>query len=60
MTKTVAMVVGDDEAVIAGPDGQEVKQTEQTVYLGGLISTNGRPASEVSRRLGEARSHSKV
>ena len=55
MRKTVAMVIGDDDASITGPDGQPVAKKDQTIYLGGLIAVDGRPTSEVSRRLGEAR-----
>ena len=40
---------------IYGSDGSPLKAKTDTVYLGGLISTCGDSAAELSRRLGEAR-----
>ena len=35
--------------------GQPLSTKDEAVYLGGLISTDGRPKAELTRRLGEAR-----
>ena len=43
------------EGVIFGTDGQPVKSCSSVVYLGGLLSSDGRSAAEVARRVGEAR-----
>ena len=40
---------------ILGTDGKPLKNKSEAVYLGGLLSTDGRPIAEISRRLGEAR-----
>jgi hypothetical protein len=39
---------------IFGPTGAAVESKESAVYLGGLLSTDGLPRAEVSRRIGEA------
>eukprot|EP00959_Pyramimonas_sp_CCMP1952_P457049 9474222-Pyramimonas_sp.AAC.1 len=43
------------EGTIYGPDGEEIKCKDHAVYLGGLISTDGKPRAELTRRLGEAK-----
>jgi len=37
------------------PDGQAVVKEEQAIYLGGLLAQDGNPATELTRRIGEAR-----
>ena len=39
---------------ISRPDGGAIKTVREAVYLGGLITCDGRVASELSRRIGEA------
>ena len=39
---------------MAGPNGETLKCVRQAVYLGGLISCDGKAGNELSRRLGEA------
>ena len=41
---------------IYGSDGNALKVCEEAVYLGGMISCDGRSSAEITRRLGEARS----
>ena len=40
---------------ITKPDGGDIKTVRDAVYLGGLVSCDGRASTELSRRLGEAR-----
>jgi len=51
--KTVLMPIRHDGSVSA-PDGTRVRCVDHAVYLGGLLSQDGNPASELSRRIGEA------
>ena len=44
------------EVAIAKPDGNSVVSKESIVYLGSLLSKNGKIGPELSRRLGAARS----
>ena len=43
------------EANIQGPDGEFIPCQSSAVYLGGLLSVDGQPKSEVTKRLGEAK-----
>ena len=40
---------------IYGSDGNPLVTRDEAVYLGGLVTTDGRPTRELTRRLGEAR-----
>jgi len=40
---------------VSDPGGQEVKTVREAVYLGGLITCDGKATAEISRRLGESR-----
>ena len=40
---------------ICGPDGSALSVKDEAVYLGALLSVDGRPVGELTRRLGEAR-----
>ena len=51
--KTHALSIRSDYP-LHGPDGKVVVDTGSLVYLGGLISADGRADSEISRRLGMA------
>lgn len=51
--KTVVLQVGCSH-VFRQNDGSPLKTVDQTVYLGALLSVDGRAHREVSRRLGEA------
>jgi hypothetical protein len=52
--KTVVLRIrGNTE--INGPDGTPLKARSSCVYLGDMLCDDGRPVSEVTRRLGEAR-----
>ena len=53
LAKTVLLKIRHDGELI-GSSGSPVRASDTAVYLGGLISVDGRPVSEVSRRLGEA------
>ena len=44
------------EAAIAKPDGNDVVSKDSIVYLGSLLSKNGKIGPELSRRLGAAKS----
>eukprot|EP00959_Pyramimonas_sp_CCMP1952_P097241 2032654-Pyramimonas_sp.AAC.1 len=39
---------------IMRPDGGDIKTVQDAVYLGGLVSCDGRVATELSSRLGTA------
>eukprot|EP00959_Pyramimonas_sp_CCMP1952_P232136 4851329-Pyramimonas_sp.AAC.1 len=43
------------EANIQGPDGEFIPCQSSAVYLGGLLSVDGQPKSELTKRLGEAK-----
>ena len=51
--KTQALSVCTD-ARLRGPQGDLVDDTGSLVYLGGLLTANGRPDSEISRKIGAA------
>jgi len=52
--KTVVLRIrGNTE--INGPHGTPLKVRSSCVYVGGMLCDDGRPVSEVTRRLGEAR-----
>ena len=53
MDKTVLLRV-NHSGVIVGSDGQPVQVKHEAVYLGSLLSSDGRPMRELTRRLGEA------
>ena len=42
------------EGCLYKDDGQVVRKVESAVYLGGLLTSDGNPACELSRRMGEA------
>ena len=54
LDKTVLLRIRGD-ADIFGSDGSPLKVEDEAVYLGGLLSVDGRPVRELTRRLGEAR-----
>ena len=43
------------QASIMKPDGENVRTKDSMIYLGGLLSADGRITSEVARRIGQAR-----
>ena len=43
-------------SVVHRPDGTELERKREIVYLGGLITSDGRVSRELSRRVGEGRS----
>ena len=43
------------DATIIGPDGAAIPCKESAMYLGGLLNVDGRPCSELTKRLGEAK-----
>ena len=49
--KTVVMPVKHD-GQLTRPDGHVVRCVEDAVYLGGLLTGDGNPATELSRRIG--------
>ena len=51
--KTVLMQVSTNKKIMR-PDGSDIKTVRDAVYLGGLVSCDGRAATELSKRLGEA------
>ena len=53
MDKTVLLRIRSDDD-IKGTDGKPVQVKTETTYLGSLLSIDGRPARELTRRLGEA------
>ena len=53
-SKTILLRIRS-EANVAGPDGNPIACKDHAVYLGGLLSADGIPRTEVTRRLGEAR-----
>ena len=54
-SKVEALPVGCDCRILA-PDGSAVSTKQQMVYLGSVLSADGKSGSEISRRLGAARS----
>ncbi len=54
LEKTVLLRIRGDADIFAC-DGTPLLVKDQAVYLGGLLSINGRPVAELTRRLGEAR-----
>ena len=54
LDKTLFLTISGEELIV-GSDGAPLQQNTEAVYLGGLLSTDGRPVAEVTRRLGEAR-----
>ena len=54
LDKTVVMTVRGETDII-DTNGQPLQRKDETVYLGGLLSSNGRPVAELTRRIGEAR-----
>ena len=51
-SKTVQMQISTQECITI-PGGDAIKCVRQAVYLGGLVTCDGRAKSEISRRLGE-------
>ena len=51
--KTVQIQISTDRA-ITSPSGEHIKAVRDAIYLGGLISCDGKVATELNRRLGEA------
>lgn len=43
------------EGNITNPNGAHLKKISQAMYLGGLLSSDGRAKTEISRRIGEAK-----
>ena len=54
VAKTILLRIRSDSN-IAGPGGSPIICKEETVYLGGLVSVDGKPRAELTRRLGEAK-----
>ena len=52
--KTILMRIRSD-APIFGPGGEEIQCKSNAIYLGGLLSSDGNPHTELTRRLGEAK-----
>ena len=42
------------DGILFDPNGNIIKKTDEVVYLGSLITMNGKAKSEISRRIGEA------
>ena len=55
MPKTVLLRIRCHEEII-GTDGKPMQVKEAATYLGSLLSSDGRPGTELTRRLGEATS----
>ena len=53
MDKTVLLRTGSDDDVF-GEDGKRVQVKASASYLGSMLCINGRPQTELTRRLGEA------
>ena len=51
--KTVQMQISTNQKVTT-PSGSEIKTVRDAVYLGGLLTCDGRASAELCRRLGEA------
>ena len=51
--KTIQMKISTCTKVTR-PDGSDIKTMRDAVYLGGLVTCDGKATTEVSRRLGEA------
>ena len=51
--KTVQINISTDSR-ISRPTGEPIKSVREAVYLGGLITCDGKATTEVTRRLGEA------
>ena len=58
-TKTFQMTICTT-SIISRPDGGLIEKKRDIVYLGGLISCDGRCARELSRRIGEGHSIFKI
>ena len=43
----------DKQVACSKPDGADIRNVREAVYLGGLITRDGRACKELSRRLGE-------
>lgn len=54
MAKTKQHWVRSEEDIV-GCDGQSVQCCDSIVYLGGILSSDGQPTSEASRRIGKAK-----
>ena len=54
LDKTLLLRIRGDTD-ISGPDGNLLKLQRTCICLGGLLSDDGRPASERTRKIGEAR-----
>ena len=54
LDKTELLRVRGHEDIL-GTEGRPLKSKDETVYLGGLVATNGRPTRELTRRSGEAK-----
>ena len=52
--KTVVLPVRHEGTLHNKPDGEAVRKVSSAVYLGGLLTNDGNPATELSRRMGEA------
>lgn len=51
--KTSQMHISTDSRIFR-PTGEPIKTARGAIYLGGLITCDGKPTTEVTRRLGEA------
>ena len=52
-SKTVQMQVSTASRVTQ-PNGENIKSVREAVYLGGLLTCDGRAVREITRRIGEA------
>ena len=52
--KTILLQIRTNAGIV-GPDGEPIKCKDSAVYLGGLLSVDGKPSAELTRRLGEAK-----
>ena len=53
LDKTIQMQISTG-MIITRPDGGRISTVRGAVYLGGLITCDGKASSELSRRIGEA------
>ena len=54
LDKTILMTIRGGGQIL-GTDGKPLTKRDGAVYLGGLLSTDGRPVAELTRRIGETR-----
>eukprot|EP00959_Pyramimonas_sp_CCMP1952_P060790 1269753-Pyramimonas_sp.AAC.1 len=53
--KTLQMHIVATNDLVVRPDGGPIKAVRQAVYLGGMMSCDGKAIMEITRRPGEAR-----